>query len=125
MVTADDLALGLAAPVPVIGAGAVISGVAMGALSVIFQTTMQSTVPAPVLARVAAFDLLGSELGQPAGYALAGPLGAAVGVRVFLTGSAALALVAVLPFVAAPSLRASSDDLARLGVETTEPTWAH
>jgi hypothetical protein len=121
---AEALALGLSAPVPVICAAAAISGLAMGAQSVIFQATMQTTVPAPVLARVAAFDLLGSELGQPAGYALAGPLGAAAGVRVFLTASTAVALAAVLPFAAAPSLRAGNEDLARIGVESIEPTWA-
>lgn len=117
----EALALGLAAPVPVIAATAAISGVAIGAQSVIFQTTMQSTVPAPVLARVAAFDLLGSELGQPAGYALAGPVGTIVGVRVFLTACAAIALVAVLPFAVAPSLRARSETLGALGAESLEP----
>lgn len=61
---------------------------------------MQTAVPAAVLARVSAFDLLGSELAQPAGYALAGPAGTAVGLHSFLAvgstvvflGAAAMAL---------------------------------
>jgi hypothetical protein len=118
---AEALALGLGAPLPVIGATAVISGLAMGAQFVLFVTTMQSTVPAPVLARVAAFDLLGSELGQPAGYAIAGPVGAIVGFRPFLTGCAAIALAAVVPFAVAPSLRARRETLSTLGAESLEP----
>jgi predicted MFS family arabinose efflux permease len=118
---AEALALGLGAPVPVITLMAVISGLAMGAQFVILQTTMQSTVPAPVLARVAAFDLLGSELGQPAGYAIAGPVGAVVGIRLLLTGCAAVAFAAVLPFAAAPALRARRETLSALGAESLEP----
>jgi hypothetical protein len=48
-----------------------------------------------VLARVIAFDLLGSELALPAGYALAGPIGIAIGLHTVMTASAALALIAV------------------------------
>ncbi len=114
---AEALALGLGAPLPVIAATAVVSGLAMGAQIVIFQTAMQSAVPAPVLARVAAFDLLGSELGLPAGYAIAGPVGTVVGIRLFLTGCAAVALVAVLPFAAAPSLRGRGETLNAVGAE--------
>lgn len=121
---AEALALGLAAPVPVVGAAAAISGLAMGVQFVIFQTTMQRTVPAAVLARVAAFDLIGSELGQPAGYALAGPVGEAVGVRTFVTACAVIAFVAVLPFAMAPSLRERDDALTRLGAASAEPTQA-
>jgi hypothetical protein len=51
-----------------------------------------------VLARVSAFDLLGSELGQPVGYALAGPIGMAVGPHTVLTISAAITFVAVAAF---------------------------
>lgn len=106
---------------PAICAAAVLSGLSIGAQALIFSTTMQSTVPAPVLARVAAFDLLGSELGQPLGYALAGPAGAAVGVRVVLTACAAIAFAAVLPFAAAPAVRVGSAELIQPGVASLEP----
>jgi RecB family endonuclease NucS len=44
----------------------------MGAQAVLFPVAMQTAVPSGLLARVAAIDLLTSEAGQPAGYALAG-----------------------------------------------------
>jgi hypothetical protein len=54
-----------------------------------FQTAMQTSVPPEALAHVTTFDLLGSEDGQPIGYALADPLGASIGARTYLTYSAA------------------------------------
>jgi hypothetical protein len=66
----------------------------MGVQAVLFQTAMQSSVRPEVLARVAAIDLVGSEGGQPVGYALTGPLAAAVGVHAFLTASATVMAVA-------------------------------
>jgi hypothetical protein len=61
---------------------------------VFFATAVQASVGPDVLARVAAIDLLGSEGGQPAGYALAGPAAAAVGAHTFLTASAVVMAVA-------------------------------
>jgi hypothetical protein len=96
---AEAMALGLGAPLPVVAAAAAVTGAAMGVQGVIFQTAIQRTVPAAVLARVSAFDLLGSELGQPVGYALAGPIGMAVGPHDFLTFSAAVTFIAVAAFI--------------------------
>jgi MFS family permease len=95
---AEAVALGLGAPLPVVAAAAAVTGAAMGVQGVLFQTAVQTTVPAAVLARVSAFDLLGSELGQPVGYALAGPIGMAVGPHTVLTISAAITFVAVAAF---------------------------
>jgi len=121
---AEALALGLGAPVAVVGAAAAATGVAMGLSFVIFQTTMQTTVPAAVLARVSAFDLLGSELAQPVGYALAGPIGVAVGLHRFLTASAAIALIAVAALALPPSLRETTGTLGRRAEEPIEPVEA-
>jgi Major Facilitator Superfamily len=118
---AEAMTLGAGAPVPVIGIAAVVSGLAMGVQFVIFQTVLQRTVPGPVLARVAAFDLIGSELGQPAGYALAGPAGAVIGLRAVLTVGAGISVAATLPFALAPSLRQPAEALARVGAESLEP----
>jgi Major Facilitator Superfamily len=114
----EALALGLGAPVPVIGAAAVLVGVALGAQSLIFQTTLQLCVPTPVLARVAALDLIGSELGQPVGYALAGPAAAVLGLRTCVTAAAVVCIAASAPFVLAPALRDSRGTLTRLGSQT-------
>jgi hypothetical protein len=77
---------------------------------VFFQTAMQTSVRPDVLARVAAIDLVGSEGGQPVGYALAGPLAAAVGAHAFLTASAAAMAVAGTAFTFIPALRIALPD---------------
>jgi hypothetical protein len=106
VMTAEALALGLGAPLAVVAAAAALTGVALGAQAVLFQTAMQTSVRPDVLARVAAIDLVGSEGGQPVGYALAGPLAAAVGAHAFLTASAALMALAGTAFAFLPTLRA-------------------
>jgi predicted MFS family arabinose efflux permease len=89
VMTAEALALGLGGSLAVVAAAAGISGLAMGAQAVIFQTAMQTSVSPAVLARVAALDLLGSQGGQPIGYALAGPVSLAIGANVVLAAAAA------------------------------------
>jgi Transmembrane secretion effector len=102
VMTGEAIALGLGAPLPVVCLAAVASGIAYGLQAVIFPTAMQSAVPSAVLSRVVAIDLLGSEAGQPVGYALAGPIGQAVGAHSVLASAgigmfAASALFAFLP----------------------------
>jgi hypothetical protein len=106
LMTAEALALGLGAPLDVVAVAGVVTGLAFGAQAVFFQTAMQVSVPPDVLARVTAYDLLGSEAAQPAGYALAGPVGAAVGPHAYLAVSGAAMLLASLAFTALPPLRA-------------------
>jgi MFS family permease len=106
VMTAEALALGLGAPLGAVAAAAVVTGLAMGVQTVFFATAMQASVRPGVLARVAAIDLLGSEGGQPVGYALAGPAAAAVGAHAFLTGSAVIMAVAGAAFAFLPALRA-------------------
>ncbi|WP_194892003.1 MFS transporter [Catenulispora pinisilvae] len=91
LMVAEALTLGLKAPLAAVAIAAVFSGCAMGLQGVVFQTTMQKAVPGEVLGRVAAFDLVASEVGQPVGYALAGPLGLAFGVRGLLIACAVVA----------------------------------
>jgi len=114
VMTAEALALGLGAPLPVVAAAAALTGVALGAQAVLFQTAMQTSVRPDVLARVAAIDLVGSEGGQPVGYALAGPLAAAVGAHAFLTASATLMALAGTAFAFLPTLRARVDESSSL-----------
>jgi len=98
VMTAEALALGLAAPLAVVAAAAALTGVAMGAQAVIFQTAVQTSVGTAVLAGVTAIDLLGSEGGQPVGYALAGPAATAIGAHTLLAVSAADMLTAATAF---------------------------
>jgi MFS family permease len=108
VMTAEALALGLGAPLAAAAAAAVLSGLAMGVQTVFFQTAMQTSVRPDVLARVAAIDLVGSEGGQPVGYALAGPLAATVGAHAFLTTSATVMAVAGTAFAFLPALRSDA-----------------
>jgi len=108
VMTAEALALGLGAPLAAVAAAAVVTGLAMGVQTVFFATAVQASVRPDVLARVAAIDLLGSEGGQPVGYALAGPAAAAVGAHAFLTGSAVIMAVAGAAFTLVPALRADA-----------------
>jgi MFS family permease len=116
LMVAETLALGLGAPVAVVAAAALFSGCALGLQGVLFQTTMQQAVPGNVLGRVAAFDLVASEIGQPVGYALAGPLGLAIGLRKLLVACAAVAVVGtgvfagLLSAAGQPELHAESED---------------
>jgi hypothetical protein len=105
VMTVEALALGLGAPLAAVAAAAAVTGLAMGVQTVFFQTAMQASVRPDVLARVAAIDLVGSEGGQPVGYALAGPLAAAVGAHAFLTTSASVMAVAGTAFAFLPALR--------------------
>jgi hypothetical protein len=89
--TAEALALGLDAPLAGVTAAAVLTGLALGGQAVLFPVAMQIAVPPGVLARVAAIDLLASEAGQPAGYALAGSAAAAVSAYVALAAGSAFA----------------------------------
>ena len=99
------MALGIGASLPVVAVAAVGSGVAFGLQAVIFPTAMQSAIAPEVLSRVAAIDLLGSEAGQPVGYALAGPIGQAVGAHAVLAAAAIGMLAGSVAFAFFPSLR--------------------
>jgi hypothetical protein len=103
--TAEALALGLGAPLAVVILAAAVTGVAIGAESVIFQTTVQTSIPPAVLARVTAIDLLGSEGGQPLGYVLAGPAAAAAGAHTLLAASAVGMFLAAAAFTLLRPLR--------------------
>ncbi|HJY69149.1 MAG TPA: hypothetical protein VJ254_20690, partial [Streptosporangiaceae bacterium] len=108
VMTAEALALGLGAPLAAVAAAAVVTGLAMGVQTVFFATAVQASVRPDVLARVAAIDLVGSEGGQPVGYALAGPLAATLGAHAFLTASAVIMAAAGAAFTFVPALRADA-----------------
>jgi hypothetical protein len=77
---------------------AALTGLAMGVQAVLFPVAMQAAVPPAVLARVTAIDLLASEAGQPAGYALAGPAAGVIGAHAVLAAGAAGLLAAGVAF---------------------------
>jgi MFS family permease len=68
-------------------------------------TTLQSKVPPESLSRVSSYDDLGSFIFNPLGFAIAGPIGASIGITATLVGSAAINAAATLAAAATPSIR--------------------
>jgi len=84
------VALGFPLGVPAIAAVAFCAGIGIEIFGLLWHTTMQQEVPADKLSRVYSFDALGSIGLVPIGYALAGPVAEAFGVRATLWGAAAI-----------------------------------
>ncbi|MFJ1857079.1 MFS transporter [Streptomyces anulatus] len=101
LIVFEALALGSGVPMAVVAGAALLSGCAIGLQGVLFQTLMQRAVPSAVLGRVAAFDLMASEIAQPVGFAVAGPLGILFGLRPVLVGCAVVAVVGTALFAVA------------------------
>jgi len=113
--TSGFLVLSTWALVPAVVAGhlpvaaiCLVAAVGFGALSfsnTMWLTTLHEEVPNEHLGRVSSYDWLGSRLLQPAGYALAGPAGAAFGVGPTLVAGAALHACASVFIALIPSVR--------------------
>jgi uncharacterized membrane protein (DUF485 family) len=91
------------------------AGFAFALGSVVWDTTLQRKVPPEKLARVASYGWMGAMVFLPAGYALAGPIAMAIGLKTYLL-IAACWIVASTLFVI--RLRAVRE------VELEEPTDA-
>ena len=90
LLPAPLVALGFPLSVPAIAAAAFVAGFGTEIFGLLWHTTMQQEIPAEKLSRVYSFDALGSIGLVPVGYALAGPVAEAVGVRTTLWGAAAI-----------------------------------
>jgi MFS family permease len=99
------LLLALPGPVWSITLAYVGEGFAVGIFVTTWETALQSHIPAEKLARVGAWDWLGTIGGMPLGYALTGPIVALAGVRATLIGVAVAAFLLSLVFVLDRDLR--------------------
>jgi MFS family permease len=88
------LALARPEPLVVVIAAAFASGFVIEIFGVLWDTTYQQEIPADKLSRLSAYDALGSWVLMPVGFAVAGPLGAAIGDRPTFLGAAALVVAA-------------------------------
>jgi MFS family permease len=88
------ISLAMLWPLPVICLTAFGLGVTMEIMMVQWTVALARNIPPGKLARVSAYDLLGSVMAMPAGALIAGPLAAAVGVSATQYGAAALIVVA-------------------------------
>jgi len=88
------LSLAMLLPLPVICVTSFLLGVAIETMAVLWTVTMAAKIPADKLARVSAYDGLGTTMGMPVGALVAGPLAARFGVSATQYGAAAITLVA-------------------------------
>jgi MFS family permease len=80
-------------------------GFAVGIFVTAWETALQSHIPPDMLARVGAWDWLGTIGGMPIGYALTGPIVAAIGTGATLVCTASASILLSLVFVFTRDLR--------------------
>ena len=99
------VALGFPLGVPAIAAVVFVAGVGAEIFGLLWHTTVQQEIPADMLSRVYSYDALGSLALVPIGYAVAGPIADAIGVRATLWGAAAIGFAVTLAVLAVRDVR--------------------
>lgn len=97
----------LAVPLPLIALAVVsfVNGVGFALGNTLWFTALQRNVPEHALSRISSFDWLGSVALNPIGYALIGPLAAAIGTSQTLVVAAVLNIAVCVSVVLVPSVR--------------------
>lgn len=103
------LALAGLLPVPLVAVAAAFGGAGAIIFESIWQASVQRHVPEDMLSRASSYDFFGSLIAFPAGLALAGPLAAIAGARPVLACTGSIEIVLVALMLAAPSVRALSN----------------
>jgi predicted MFS family arabinose efflux permease len=88
-----------------IAAAAVIAGFSFSLGSIIFETGVQRAIAPEKLSRVSAYSWMSAMVFLPLGYALAGPIAAAVGMSAYLVFGAVWILVTTALVFAVPAVR--------------------
>lgn len=98
---------GLAVPLPVAALAAVslLVGLGFALGETLWLTALQRNVPEHTLSRISSFDWLGSVGLNPLGYALIGPLAAALGTSETLALAAVFNLLVIVGVLLVPSVR--------------------
>jgi MFS family permease len=89
-----SLAMATLLPLWVICASSFVLGVVIEAMSVVGTVTMAAKIPTDKLARVSAYDGLGTTMGMPVGALVAGPLAVGFGVSATQYGAAGIMVIA-------------------------------
>lgn len=100
------------APIAAIAAGNLVVGFGFGLFDTIWNSSLQHRVPADKLARVSAWDWMGSMAGMPIGFAIAGLLVEYVGRGPTLVGMSIATTIVCVIFVADREVRTLGDELA-------------
>jgi MFS family permease len=99
------LLLASAAPIGLIVLGAAAAGASLAIFAALWQTTLQTCVPAALRSRLSSYDLLGSFALLPLGYLLGGVVETTVGATAGLTAAAAILAGCTVVVASAPSVR--------------------
>jgi MFS family permease len=86
-------------------AAAFLAGLSLDLANTLFETTLQQHVPAAALSRATSFVWLLALALQPVGFALAGPVSGAIGLRATLVAGAVWAVVECTIAISIPSIR--------------------
>jgi predicted MFS family arabinose efflux permease len=106
MVTAvQSVLLAMTARFEVIAVAASLAGFAFSFGSIVWETCLQRRIEPGKLARVSAYNWMGAMAFLPAGYALAGPVAAMIGVSTTLWLGAAWIVLSTLVVCSVPSVR--------------------
>ena len=89
----------------VVAAAMVAYGVSQSLFDTLWETTIQTHVPADMIGRVDAWDWFASFLARPVGLVLIGPIAARLGVDTTLTAAGIAISICAALFLAAPSIR--------------------
>ena len=92
----QNLILAFHPTTPLLTPAAAGSGFAFALGSIVWDTTLQRAIPPEKLARVASYGWMGAMVFLPAGYALAGPISMAIGIKTYLVIAAAWIVVSTL-----------------------------
>ena len=106
---APPFALARPLPAAAVGLAAAASFASVMLGNAVWEATLQRHVPGEMLARVSSYDWLVSLIFTPLGFALVGPMAAAVGVEATLIAAGTLAVVCHLAVLLAPSVRGLRD----------------
>jgi predicted MFS family arabinose efflux permease len=101
----QSVLLAVTAPFEVIAVAAAFSGFAFSFGSIVWETCIQRRIEPEKLGRVSAYNWMGAMTFLPAGYALAGPVAAAIGTSATLWIGAVWIVVATVAVCAVPSVR--------------------
>ena len=98
------LLLAAAAPVWAISTASFLAGAGLSVHLALWFTVFQREIPEQAQSRVSSYDALGSFVFMPLGYAIVGPVAAAIGVDQTLVAAAAIELACQLIILAIPSV---------------------
>ncbi|WP_283138966.1 MFS transporter [Rhizohabitans arisaemae] len=92
-------------PAPALAASFFAAGIGAAFWGVMWATSVQTQIPAPVLNRVHAYEVTGSNAAIPLGQVLAGPVALVAGVEELLLVGAGVALAVPMLLLSVPAIR--------------------